>query len=167
MALIYRHIRLDNGMPFYIGIGKNHSRAFSKSNRGKHWNSVVKKYGYEVEIMLDDIDWETAIKKEKEFISLYGRKDNNTGILRNLTDGGDGLTAPSYDIKRKISETKKSNPTRYWLGKTRSEEDKKKMGLAKIGITHSDEHKRLNSQKIKDLWKDPIWREKMLLARKK
>ena len=34
--------------------------------------------------------WDEACTKEIEFIKLYGRKDNNTGILVNLTDGGEG-----------------------------------------------------------------------------
>ena len=35
MAILYRHIRLDKNVPFYIGIGKDIKRAYSKSNRNK------------------------------------------------------------------------------------------------------------------------------------
>ena len=35
MAFVYRHIRLDNGNPFYIGIGKSEARAYSTKGRSK------------------------------------------------------------------------------------------------------------------------------------
>lgn len=90
MAILYRHIRLDKNEPFYIGIGKKTSRAYFKHSRNKYWNNVVSNTDYEVEIMLDDLTWEEACEKEKEFIKLYGRKNNGSGILANMTDGGEG-----------------------------------------------------------------------------
>ena len=89
---MYRHIRLDKNEPFYIGIGsdKVYKRAKEKSRRNKVWNDIVLKTDFEVEIILDNLTWEEAKLKEKEFISLYGRKDYGTGSLANLTDGGDG-----------------------------------------------------------------------------
>lgn len=95
---IYRHLRGDNGQPFYIGQGvkptkmypsTEYARAYSKKERSDFWNNVVNKYGYTVEIMLDDISEQDIDAKEMEFIALYGRiKDG--GILCNLTDGGEG-----------------------------------------------------------------------------
>ena len=38
---LYRHIRLDLGSPFYIGIGKTEKRAYSKKNRNKY-RTVIK-----------------------------------------------------------------------------------------------------------------------------
>jgi hypothetical protein len=89
MAVVYRHIRLDKNEPFYIGIGNEKSRAYDKRSRTNWWKNIAKK-GYEVEILFEDIDFEEAIKKEIEFVALYGRKNNKTGILVNLTDGGQG-----------------------------------------------------------------------------
>lgn len=89
MAIVYRHIRLDKNEPFYIGIGNEKSRAYDKRGRTNWWKNIAKK-GYEVEILFEDIDFEEAIKKEIEFIALYGRKNNSTGTLVNLTDGGQG-----------------------------------------------------------------------------
>lgn len=76
MAYLYRHIRLDKNEPFYIGIGSdcNFQRAYDKNSRNKYWNNISAN-GYEVEILINDISWEEACIKEKEFISLYGRKD--------------------------------------------------------------------------------------------
>jgi hypothetical protein len=94
MAYLYRHIRLDKNEPFYIGIGSDndYKRAFEikKNRRNKIWNDIVSKTSFEIDIILDDLTWDDACKKEKEFIALYGRIDKKNGVLSNLTDGGDG-----------------------------------------------------------------------------
>jgi len=93
MAYVYRHIRLDKNEPFYIGIGgdNNFTRANEKrkNRRNKIWNDIYLKTEIEVEILFSDISYDFACKKEIEFIKLYGRINNNTGILSNLTNGGD------------------------------------------------------------------------------
>jgi len=97
---LYRHIRSDKQQPFYIGVGTKENngykrytteyrRAFVKFTRNKYWKSIVALTPYEVEILLESDDKEFIKKKEIEFISMYGRKNNNTGILCNMTDGGD------------------------------------------------------------------------------
>jgi hypothetical protein len=94
MAYVYRHIRLDKNEPFYIGIGSDekYQRADYKGLKGRniYWHRIVGKTDYEVEIILDELTYEESLKKEQEFIALYGRVNNNTGILCNLTDGGEG-----------------------------------------------------------------------------
>lgn len=94
MAYIYRHIRLDKNEPFYIGIGNDSSfiRAndFKPNRRNDIWNKIFSKTDIEVEILFDNLTWNECCEKEKEFIKIYGRIDNKTGILSNLTDGGDG-----------------------------------------------------------------------------
>lgn len=91
---VYRHIRLDKNEPFYVGIGsdKYYYRAYQDKpkTRNKYWNRIAAKTDYEVEIIMDGLSWDEALKKEIEFISLYGRVNVNTGILCNLTDGGEG-----------------------------------------------------------------------------
>ncbi len=98
---LYRHIRLDKNEPFYIGIGTKqstyaafkteHKRAFEKERENDIWTKIVAKTDYEVEILLESDDYEFIKQKEKEFIKLYGRINLETGILSNLTDGGDGV----------------------------------------------------------------------------
>lgn len=111
MAYLYRHIRLDRNQPFYIGIGSDDSykRAYDKRSRSKYWKSVINKTDYEVEILMEDLTWEEACEKEKEFISLYGRADLGTGILCNLTEGGEGVLGMKHseETRKKIAEDNK------------------------------------------------------------
>jgi hypothetical protein len=142
MPIVYRHIRLDTNQPFYIGIGKSEKRAYNKTHhRSEFWHNIVEKTEYEVEILFTDITWEEACKKEKEFIALYGRKDNGTGILCNMTDGGDGGygVVVKEETKEKIrnyqlSLNKKGKPGRVW-----TEESKLKLANSIKGIKHTPE----------------------------
>jgi len=97
---LYRHIRKDTGMPFYIGIGQKegvnrcritseYRRAFVHFTRNPLWKNIYKKTEIEVEILLESDNKAFIQSKEVEFVSLYGRQDNGTGILSNMTNGGD------------------------------------------------------------------------------
>ena len=128
MPYVYRHIRLDKNEPFYIGIGSDakYQRADYKGLKGRnrYWHRIVGKTDYEVEIILDDLTFEESLKKEQEFIALYGRVNNKTGILCNLTDGGEG--AKGY-ITTEESKVKQRNAK---LGKTLSEKHKESLSLS-------------------------------------
>jgi len=108
MPCVYQHIRPDNNTIFYIGIGKKLSRAKSKSARNKYWKNIVKKCNnsFNIEILHENISWKEACNKEKEYIKKYGRTNNGTGILCNLTDGGEGILnlKHSDDAKSAISK---------------------------------------------------------------
>lgn len=98
---LYRHIRLDKNVPFYIGVGTKgkrqswvtsaiYHRAYEKSGRNQLWHNIVNRSAYEVEIVLESDDIEFIKSKENEFISLYGRiNERGEGLLSNMTDGGD------------------------------------------------------------------------------
>ena len=133
MAIVYRHIRLDKNEPFYIGIGKFEKRAFFTHNRNKFWNNIISKTEYEVQILFDELTWEQACDKEKEFITLYGRKNNGTGILCNMTDGGDGKLGNKYNVGRKHSEEAKRKMSEKSKNRTPDEQTREKMRFAKIG----------------------------------
>jgi hypothetical protein len=114
MAYLYRHIRLDKNEPFYIGIGSDdkgyYKRAKSTYGRNLYWRNVAKITKYKVEILLDDLTWEDACKKESEFISLYGRRDLKEGTLTNKTSGGDGTLGFVYteEERKKRSDIQKN-----------------------------------------------------------
>jgi hypothetical protein len=156
MPYVYRHIRLDKNEPFYIGIGSDndYKRAYYIQKRNNIWNKIVSNTSFEVEIILDNLTWDDACNKEKEFIKLYGRKNLKTGILSNLTDGGEGVYGLKFtdESKKKMSIAQKnkkpiSEETRnrmsiasrsrdmaYNKGKIQSEETKSKRSLSLIGI---------------------------------
>ena len=157
MAYLYRHIRIDKNEPFYIGIGSdnNYNRANSKYGRNKLWNSIIKKSDYIIEIILDNLEWKDACNKEIEFISLYGRKDNNTGILVNLTNGGEGtlgvVVSKETLRKRSIKLSGVNNPQ---YGKTFSKEYREKLSKAKIGKKRNPEVMKKLHQKLRKKVKD-------------
>jgi len=140
MAYLYRHIRKDKNQPFYIGIGSdnNYARANDKKpkRRNSIWNSIFKKTEIEVEIVLDNLTWQEACKKEIEFIKLYGRLDLYTGILSNLTNGGDGTLGFAFTEERKknlsLRFSGEGNPM---YGKKISQESIEKASLKKRGKT--------------------------------
>ena len=139
MACVYRHIRADLNIPFYVGIGKNLSRAYSNTHRNKHWGNIVNKTSYEVHILFDDISYEFAKEKEIEFIELYKRIEDG-GTLCNITKGGDGVLGIRHteEARNKMGEPNK--------GKTISEWHRKRISEFQKGRKHSEESKEKMSQ---------------------
>lgn len=115
MAYVYRHIRADKNIPFYIGIGSDeeYKRANTKSGRNVVWNRIANKHGYDVEIMMDGLAWQEACKKEIEFILLYGRMNLGNGPLCNQTDGGDGAKNLPLEIREKIYDSTRKPVCQY------------------------------------------------------
>lgn len=144
MAIVYLHKRKDNNDVFYVGIGKSTERAYSKDSRNTHWHSLVKKYGYLVDITHNDIIYDEAFGIEKYLIEFYGRKDLNKGYLVNKTDGGEGFLNFSKEtldiIRQKNIGRKHTEETKLKL-KTyiRTESHKEHMRKARIGKKLSQE----------------------------
>jgi len=161
MAYVYRHIRLDKNEPFYIGIGSDNlgkfKRANTKKSRNLHWKNIVKKTKYRVEILIDDLSWNDACLKEKEFISLYKRESSNKdGKLCNMTDGGDGVLGYSPTKEWRESHSKKlkgrKRPDGFiskMKGKNLSIETKLKMSLSQSGEKHWNYGKKM-PKKVKE-----------------
>lgn len=130
-------------MPFYIGIGLETKRAYSKTHRNSNWKSIVNKTDYDIEILFDNIDYECAKNKEKEFIELYKRKKDG-GLLCNLTLGGDGVLGLIHTEESKIkmsiankgksiSDWQKQKVSDFHKGRKRLEETKNKISEAQRG----------------------------------
>ena len=134
MAIVYTHSK-PNGDVFYVGIGVYKKRAYSVHGRNKHWHNTVNKYGYDVNILFNDVDYETAKQCERYLIKYYGRKDLGLGSLVNFTDGGEGYSNMSNKERTKrakrISEYNK-NKKDYSF--TQGEEYKSKMRKSLLGV---------------------------------
>jgi hypothetical protein len=102
---VYRHRRLDTYEVFYVGIGTP-KRPYELWDRSKFWKRIKNKAGgVIIEVLAENLTLKDAYDLEKLLISEYGRRDNNTGVLVNHTDGGDGSynTVVSEETRRKIS----------------------------------------------------------------
>ena len=148
MAYVYRHIRLDKNVPFYIGIGKDDKggefpRAFSHDRKNSHWKSIVGKTEYRVDILINDIPWEIAKEREVEFIKLYGRSDKKLGTLSNQTDGGDGWAGHvmKEESKKKIRDFQLSLNKKGSTGREWTQESKDKLSKTITGFKHTEESK--------------------------
>jgi len=102
---VYSYLRED-GTPYYIGKGHK-LRAWLKTKKEIQPPKNLEKIVI-VEANLTEIG---ALALERRLIRWYGRKDNNTGILRNKTDGGEGVSGASLELKLKRSEIRKSQWT--------------------------------------------------------
>ena len=95
----YAYLREDR-TPYYIGKGKG--------NRIHSTNRIYKapKDKSRIIFLKQNLTEEEAFKHEKYMIAVLGRKDNGTGILRNMTDGGDGVSGwvPSEEFRKKAKE---------------------------------------------------------------
>lgn len=96
MYYVYAYLRKD-GSPYYVGKGKLY-RAFEK-----HLYVSVPQDRDRIVFLEKNLTEIGSLALERRMIEWYGRKDNGTGILRNLTDGGEGATQ-SAESRQKISK---------------------------------------------------------------
>ena len=96
---VYQYLR-ENMTPYYIGKGSK-GRAY-KSRR------VIPKPTDKnrIQIVAHKLSESEAFLLEIKLIKHYGRKDLGTGILRNMTDGGDGVPGRVWTEEAKLSVSK-------------------------------------------------------------
>lgn len=155
---LYRHVRLDTNVPFYIGIGtkslKEHysfkfeyTRAFfAGKSRNSYWKNIVNKTKYRVDILYETNSQEEIIEKEKEFISLY------KSTLCNLTEGGFGLVGyiPTEETKNKLSNFQKNRKRKRGYKLNLSEQGRLNIGISVSTRKVFDSTKKKISDKLKN-----------------
>lgn len=163
MFYTYAHYKPDNSV-FYIGKGRC-NRAFDKVSRSKKWKAIVQTGGHKVEILAHWPTEQEAFEHEIFLIDCFRSMGNP---LVNVSKGGYGASGyrhtaeyvehmksimsgtgnaffgktHSVATKEKISQAKKKNPTKAWLGKPRDEATRNKISaslMGRIGHKHTDE----------------------------
>lgn len=135
---VYAWLRPD-GEPFYIGKGRG-DRDVTNKGRNIIFRRIVSKLAEagalpSVVRLAERLDEPSAFALEVETIARHGRLNNKTGILANMTDGGEGSGGARWshtlDSRRRMSEAKSGIPVK--------EETKEKLRQANVGKRHTAE----------------------------
>lgn len=152
---IYAYVRAD-GTPYYIGKGKGRRAFLSHRNHGISTPKDKSKILF-LERNLTNVG---ACALERRYIRWYGKKHDNTGILRNIADGGEGNSAPRSEEWRKNHSIKMKGrkPTDEQLANNRKAISKRDNSYMK-----SESYRKTMSKTQKNRWKDkvPNWSRKV------
>lgn len=147
---VYAWLR-QNGQPFYVGKGRGNRDKADKANNQIFQRIVakMKRSGAEPGIVRihENLTEAAAFELERAEIATHGRINNRTGILANLTDGGEGNSGwvPSEETRAKIGavhagKTLSAEHRALLLDvvSNPSQDTRAKMSAAHLGRKHTD-----------------------------
>lgn len=177
MYLVYELWNPLDNTCFYVGksSGKrsrfpDHLRQARNLREGKHLGDhnpikagticKIQDAGFDPEyrVAFECENEQDALDFEVKLIAKYGRRNTGTGILSNMTDGGEGIRG------WKLSDEARSKRVSSMKGRKLSEETKSKMRLAALGRKHSEETKQKIAEVQRGRVQDRVSVEKRRLA---
>lgn len=154
-----------DGRTFYVGKGQCGRDAISKRNN--LFNNIVSKIqreGGEPRVVRwhEGLREDDAFVLEKSYIRLFGRRDLGTGILANLTDGGEGGSGRiiTEETRAKLGAWERTADTRAKIsvalkGKPKSGDHTAKSVAARSGKPLSYEHRAKIANALRGVPKHP------------
>ena len=133
-----------NFEPFYIGKGKGYrikqhlspSRLKSPCRKNSKLKKLISMGLYPIIIKIEqNLTEDEAFYIERRIISIIGRIDNGSGVLTNMTDGGEGVSGHivSEETRAKMSSAQKGKVA-WNKGVKYSEETRQKMSITSIAF---------------------------------
>jgi hypothetical protein len=112
---VYVHLNPSTKEVFYVGIGKGNRAYNIWAGRNNFWKNYINKYGFEVELIAENLTRKQAEKIEINLIAELGRRQiDEGGTLVNRSTGGEGSKGYTHteEYKQKLSKDRKGKCTR-------------------------------------------------------
>lgn len=142
---VYAYLRKSDLTPYYIGKGKGY-RAWAKHRRIKIPTNPKR-----IVIVESNLSDTGALAIERRLIRWYGRKDLKTGILRNLSDGGDGCEG-RVQTEHTRNLIGIANSKREWTDKSRAKIKAWRKTQIQSPETNQKRSRALKGRKVNHTW---------------